>query len=127
MVPVRRERMGDEVVQLYIHDMVSSTTRPVRELKGFRRITLVPNESRLVEFKLYRDSLKYYDRNGKAVVEHGTFKVWVGGSSVSGLEGEFRYAGRETISPPSKNHAVVRARTTLGASKFSELSGVGAA
>lgn len=82
-------RAGDEVVELYIRDIVSSITRPVKELKGFERITLKPGESKTVKFTLGPRELEYYDNSGCAIIEPGTFKVWVGGNSESGLEGEF--------------------------------------
>ena len=75
------KRASDEVVQLYIHDVVSSVTRPVQELKGFRRIHLAPGESRRVEFSLGFDALSFYDVKMKRVVEPGRFEVMVGGSS----------------------------------------------
>src|SRR5580698_2921728 len=75
------KRASDEVVQLYIHDVVSSVTRPVQELKGFRRIHLKPGESKKVEFSLGFDELSFYDVNMKRIVEPGRFEVMVGGSS----------------------------------------------
>jgi beta-glucosidase len=75
------QRASDEVVQLYIHDVVSSVTRPVRELKGFRRIHLTPGESKTVAFPLGFDELSFYDAKMKRVVEPGRFEVMVGGSS----------------------------------------------
>jgi beta-glucosidase len=77
---------GDEVVQLYIRDEVSSVTRPVKELKGFRRITLDPGETRTVEFTLGPEELSFLDRGMQRVVEPGTFKVMVGGNSVDLIE-----------------------------------------
>jgi beta-glucosidase len=76
-------RASDEVVQLYIHDVVSSVTRPVQELKGFRRIHLTPGESKQVAFPLGFDELSLYDVKMKRVVEPGRFEVMVGGSSDS--------------------------------------------
>ncbi|MCD6470733.1 glycoside hydrolase family 3 C-terminal domain-containing protein [Candidatus Bathyarchaeota archaeon] len=75
------EMRGDEVVQLYIHDPVASVTRPVKELKGFKRISLEPGEKRKVVFTLYMDQLAFYDRYMRLVVEPGTYEVMVGGSS----------------------------------------------
>ena len=77
---------GDEVVQLYIRDEVSSVTRPVKELKGFRRITLDPGEMQTVEFTLGQDAFSFLNRNMKLVVEPGTFKIMVGGNSVDLIE-----------------------------------------
>jgi beta-glucosidase len=82
-------RMGDEVVQLYIQDVASTVTRPVRELKGFARVSLEPGASRDVEFVLTNAELGFYDRSMRFVVEPGAFKVWVGNSSEGGLEGSF--------------------------------------
>jgi len=75
------KRASDEVVQLYIHDLVSSVTRPVEELKGFRRIHLAPGESKKVDFPLGFDELSLYDAKMKRVVEPGRFEIMVGGSS----------------------------------------------
>ncbi len=73
---------GDEIVQLYIHDVVASVTRPVKELKGFRRISLDPDEKKRVEFILKPENLGFYDKNMEYVVEPGRFKIMVGGNSV---------------------------------------------
>ena len=82
-------REGDEIVQLYIRGLVASTTRPVKELKGFQRISLRPGQTRTVEFTLAAQDLGCYDENLKYVVEPGPFKVWVAPNSVSGLEAGF--------------------------------------
>jgi beta-glucosidase len=83
-------RAGEEVVQLYINDVVASITRPVKELKGFKRIALEPGEIRTVEFELPAQALGFYDKNMRFTVEPGTFKVMVGRSSKDiVLEGEF--------------------------------------
>ncbi len=73
---------GDEVVQLYIRDEVSSVTRPIKELRGFRRIALDPGQSQTVEFKLGFDELSFLNRDMKRVVEPGSFKIMVGGNSI---------------------------------------------
>ncbi|HKQ54222.1 MAG TPA: glycoside hydrolase family 3 N-terminal domain-containing protein [Pyrinomonadaceae bacterium] len=75
-------RAGDEVVQLYIRDLVSSVTRPVKELKDFRRITLAPGESKTVTFQLPPDKLSFLDLNMQRTVEPGQFDIMVGTSSV---------------------------------------------
>ena len=85
----RGEHRADEVVQLYIRDLVGSATRPVKELKGFQRITLAPGESRQVEFDLHTDALAFYNPRMQQVVEPGGFHVWVGSSSEPELWGEF--------------------------------------
>jgi beta-glucosidase len=79
-------RAGDEVVQLYIRDVAASVTRPVRELKGFQRITLRPGERRRVAFTLGPEHLGFYDRRMRFVVEPGEFRIFVGTSSIGGLE-----------------------------------------
>ena len=82
-------REGDEVVQLYVTDVVRSVTPPVQELKGFRRVTLDPGERARVEFALTPEHLGFYDRDMKWVVEPGEFTVRVSNSSVGGLTGRF--------------------------------------
>ena len=72
---------GDEVVQLYIRDNFSQVTRPVKELKGFKRISLKPVEEREIDFDINPDMLAYYDLKMNWVVEPGAFKIMVGGSS----------------------------------------------
>ncbi len=74
-------RAGDEVVQLYIRDVAASVTRPVKELKGFQRVTLRPGEKRSTEFILGTEQLGFYDRDMRFVVEPGEFKMMVGTSS----------------------------------------------
>jgi beta-glucosidase len=76
-------REGSEVVQLYIRDRVSSVTRPVKELKGFKRITLAPGQSTTVSFDITSESLAFYDLSMDFVVEPGTFDIMVGTSSRS--------------------------------------------
>ncbi len=73
---------GDEVVQLYIRDDVSSVTRPVKELRGFRRITLNPGETKTVEFTVGPEELSFLNRDMHRVVEPGTFTIMVGGNSI---------------------------------------------
>jgi beta-glucosidase len=75
-------RAGDEVVQLYIRDAVSWATRPVAELRGFRRVTLQPGEKRTVRFDLGPEQLAYHGPDMKRVVEPGRFDIMVGGNSV---------------------------------------------
>lgn len=72
---------GTEVVQLYIRDVISSVTTPVKSLKGFSRITLKPGESGKVQFKLSTEELKIWNRQMKHVVEPGEFKIMIGSSS----------------------------------------------
>jgi beta-glucosidase len=80
---------GTEVVQLYVRDEVASVTRPVRELKGFQRVALRAGESRVVDFSLRWDDLAFYGADMRRRVESGTFRIFVGPSSVEGLEATF--------------------------------------
>ena len=75
------DREGDEVVQLYLRDLVGSVTRPVKELKGFQRITLKSGEKTTVKFVVSPEQLAFVNRGMKMVVEPGTFRVMVGSSS----------------------------------------------
>ena len=84
---------GDEVAQIYIRDEVSSVTRPVKELRGLRRITLDPGQSKTVQFTLGFDELAFLNRDMHLVVEPGTFKVMVGGNSVDTIEGTLTVVG----------------------------------
>ncbi len=79
-----------EVVQLYVRDLVGNVTRPVKELKGFRRIYLEPEERVTVEFELHTDDLAFYGRDMRLITEPGDFHVWVGSSSEADLMTEFR-------------------------------------
>lgn len=83
------QRPGDEVVQLYIRDVSASVTRPVKELKGFQRITLQPGEKKRVEFKLTSSHLGFYNREMRFVVEPGEFRVMVGPNSQDLIEAKF--------------------------------------
>ncbi len=74
---------GDEVVQLYIHDVVSSVTRPVKELKGFKRVSLDPGASTTVDFTLDSHALALWDKNMKHVVEPGAFEIMAGADSAN--------------------------------------------
>lgn len=75
------KREGTEVVQMYIRDLVSSVTRPVKELKGFRKVRLKPSETTTVALDITPDELSFYDRHMKYVVEPGEFEIMVGNSS----------------------------------------------
>ncbi len=78
-----------ETVQLYIRDLVGNVTRPVRELRGFRRIELEPGQIETVTFDLHTDDLAFFGRDQQRVVEAGEFRAWVGGSSEAELETGF--------------------------------------
>jgi beta-glucosidase len=88
------KRAGDEVVQLYIRDTAASVTRPVKELKGFQRITLRPGEKKQVEFVLTAEQLGFWNRQMRFTVEPGEFKVMVGPNSEDLLEGTFEVGNR---------------------------------
>jgi beta-glucosidase len=92
---------ADEVAQLYVRDLVGSVTRPVRELKGFRRVRLEPGETVTVRFRVASDDLAFYGRDNTRVVEPGEFHVWVGGSSEASLRDAFNlvHAGAAGVSP----------------------------
>jgi beta-glucosidase len=82
-------REGAEIAQLYVRDEVASVTPPVRKLAGFRRVSLKPGEARPITFALGPKELGLYDRDLRFRVEPGRFRVFVGGSSVGGVEGSF--------------------------------------
>ena len=86
-------RAGAEVVQLYLRDDAASVARPVRELKGFQRITLRPGETRAVSFVLHALDLSMHRLDMQRVVEPGTFTVWAGGSSAATLSASYRVVG----------------------------------
>jgi beta-glucosidase len=92
-------RAGDEVVQLYVRDDAASVTRPVKMLKGFRRVTLRPGERRSLTFTLRSQDLAFYDVRMRYVVEPGTFTVWAAGSSLGGQPARFRVVGATTEVP----------------------------
>jgi beta-glucosidase len=91
----RGDVAAEEVVQLYTRDLVGSITRPVKELKGFRRVRLQPGETRTVSFELCTDDLSFCGRDGKRVVEPGEFHAWIGGSSDTDLRIGFRVVGAD--------------------------------
>ena len=81
---------AEEVVQMYVRDLVGSVTRPVRELKGFRRVRMEPGQTTQVDFQLSTDDLAFFGRDNKLVVEPGDFHAWIGGSSDADLRTQFR-------------------------------------
>jgi len=83
------DRAGDEVVQMYVRDLIGSVTRPVMELKDFRRIPLAAGETKQVSFTITPDKLRFYDIDMKRVVEPGEFEVMVGTSSAEFLKTQF--------------------------------------
>ena len=72
---------GDEIVQLYIRDMVGSITRPVQELKGFERVNIKKGETKTISFEITPELLQFYDQNYNEVLEPGDFQVMVGPNS----------------------------------------------
>jgi beta-glucosidase len=86
----RGTRAAEEVVQLYAHDRVGSLTRPVRELKAFRKVALAPGQSQVVRFTLRATDFAFYGRDAKPRVELGAFDVWIAPSAESdGVRGTF--------------------------------------
>ena len=84
---------AEEVVQLYLRDLVGSVTRPVRELKGFKRIRLAPGETAPVEFELQPQALAFVGRDLQLRTEPGEFHAWIGGDSEANLRTAFRVLG----------------------------------
>lgn len=81
---------GDEVAQLYIHQNAGSDSRPMRELKGFERVTLGPGEKKTVTFRIGPDELRYWSTSAKGWVQDAeTFDVWVGADSTATLKTAF--------------------------------------
>lgn len=85
-------RAADEVVQLYIRQTGTSVVRPVRELKGFRRVTLTPGQSEKVEFTLGRDELRFWNIDMKNVVEPAELTVWIAPDSTQGTPAQLTIA-----------------------------------
>lgn len=85
-------RTGEEVVQLYIEDVISSVATPVKELRGFVRVRLDPGETTTVRFDLTPDDLALYDRDLRKVVEPGEFRIFIGSSS-----GDIRLKGHFSV------------------------------
>jgi beta-glucosidase len=73
---------GDEVVQLYLHDELASVARPVKELKGFQRVSLNPGQEKEIQFTITPDLLTMLDINLKEVIEPGKFRIMIGSSSM---------------------------------------------
>jgi beta-glucosidase len=80
---------GTEVAQLYIQDVVGSVVRPVKELKGFQRVSLKAGESKTIEFRLTTEDLAFYGRDFVKKAEAGDFNIWAGGNSNASLKGSF--------------------------------------
>ena len=80
---------GEEIVQLYVQDLVGQVTRPVKELKGFKKITLKPGEQKRVRFEIPTNTLGFYGLDMSYMVEPGEFVVWVGANAYEGLKASF--------------------------------------
>ena len=83
-VPVRNtgRRAGDETVQVYVHQLVSSVTRPIKELKAFQRVALAPGESKTLTFSLTPEAFRMWNATMRRVVEPGAFDIMVGPNSM---------------------------------------------
>ena len=84
------KRTGNELVQLYVRDLVGSLTRPIRELKGFERVILNPGETRHITFTITEEALAFTRADSTKGIEPGNFHVWIAPDSQSGLQGNFR-------------------------------------
>jgi beta-glucosidase len=85
---------GDAVAQLYIHQRSGSASRPVRQLEGFRRVTLQPGETRTLRFSLGRNELQVWSPQTKGwVIEPSLFDIWVGADATADLHAELTIEG----------------------------------
>jgi beta-glucosidase len=82
-------RSGEEIVQLYLSDVVASRVRPVKELKGFKKVEILPGECKTISFEIEIKNLGFFNEAMDYMIEPGLFKVYVGPNSQEGLEGEF--------------------------------------
>ncbi|MFI5395402.1 MAG: glycoside hydrolase family 3 N-terminal domain-containing protein [Candidatus Binatia bacterium] len=97
---------GDEVVQLYIHHAAASVTRPVQELKGFKRLALEPGQQKSVSFELAVSQLGFYGRDMRCIVEPGTIEVMIGSSSTDiRLRGAFEIIGEPVDVRPIRRYS----------------------
>ena len=83
------DKVGDDVVQLYLHDPVARISQPVRRLRGFQRVTLQPKQTRTVGFTIDRSDVGFYDNRGKFVVEPGVIDLFAGDDSTAQLTKSF--------------------------------------
>jgi beta-glucosidase len=88
------QRVATEVVQFYVHDRVAPTSRPVRELKGFSRVTLSPGERKTVEFSVEAKDLGSYDPSMNWIVPPGAYDVWIAPNAIEGVQGEFQISAK---------------------------------
>lgn len=85
------DREGEEVVQLYLRDLVGTITRPIKELKGFQKIKLKPGETKTISFTIYKKMITYFTGNNRWEAEPGKFKVFIGTNSKELQENSFQY------------------------------------
>jgi beta-glucosidase len=95
------DRTGDEVVQLYVRDNVASVEEPIKQLKGARRVTLQPSETRTITFKLGPDAFALYDRDMRRIVEPGAFTIYAGTNSVDVASVPLQVTGDVFVIAPS--------------------------
>jgi beta-glucosidase len=96
------QRAGDEVIQLYVRDDVGSVTRPVTELRRFRRVALAPGERTTIRWSLGVGDLAFYDLAMRRVAEPGTFRVFVGTNSAQTQSAPFRLTGAKSVPVPDR-------------------------
>jgi beta-glucosidase len=84
------DKDGEEIVQLYVRDMVGSYVRPLKELKGFQKVAFKAGETKTLTFIIDPAMLSYYDENGNTLLESGKFKIFIGGNSRDVLEADLR-------------------------------------
>ncbi len=104
------QRAGDEIVQLYLRDDVASVTRPVRQLRGFRKIHLAPGETRSVNFNLGPQDFALLNQHFSPVIEAGTFTVFVGGDSTTTHQARFEVTDSRELSASGPSEPPTRAR-----------------
>jgi len=104
------QRAGDEIVQLYLRDDVASVTRPVRQLRGFRKIHLAPGETRSVNFNLGPQDFALFNQQFSSVIEAGTFTVFVGGDSTTTLQTRFEVTDSRELSASGQSERPTRDR-----------------
>lgn len=87
------DRVGRDVVQLYARQLIASRSRPMRQLKGFQKVTIKPRETKTVRFTVKAADLGYHDDDGRLIVEPGPFEVYAGGSANADLVAKFEMVG----------------------------------
>lgn len=92
-------RSGEEVVQVYVRQLVASRSRPVRQLKAFAKVRLRPGEARDVSFEIAARDLGFHDDEGRRHVEPGPYQLWAGGSAAASLSARFALTGAAQVEP----------------------------